>query len=800
MKGRAWRWAWAGLLALGVVYTWVGFWGLPWLAQHQLQRMSSSLTGLELRIGLFEFNPYTLRLQLQGVQWGRHDQAPLMELDRAVVGLQWASLWRREWRFETVQLRAPVIQAHVGVDGRSDWVDVWQAIQTRLTPTDRAGGMPAWQVDVFELEQGRVDVQDLRSGYVNQLEGISVRLDRVGSLSDQMSPYLIKVQSSAGEGLDSQGAFSVLPLRGSGELSLRGLDLAKLSAALKLQSPWVLQSGRMSARLPFQLEHTPQGLKLDVSKAEMKLQHVMVLDGKQPLIDLAGLDLVDGQLGFTGDRRQPMSFQATLHHLGGGRLMASGHVVPASMALTADIQLDQLPLALLQSQWSRWLNAQLTQGLLSVRGQYRHSVTEDATSGFSYRGSVEISDLVLNDLTGQRVISAELVRAEQLEFRSLAREVLVPQVHVMKPYVRVDIDPQQGLSLTHLLKRESAAWGNDLKRTGQVNIPSAAAFHVRWRRLQVEQGRMDFSDRSVRPAFKTTVQHLEGVILGLSSDPTSRTRIELEGQVDAYGRARIRGDLALFHPLESSDVRLLFNNIDMASISPYMMKFGGYRIREGRLSADLRYVLRGHRMEGTNDIVVDSLVLGERVDSPNALDLPLEMAIALLKDERGRIELGLPISGDLNDPQISYGAIVWKALGNLLTGFVTAPFRTLSRLLGVKDDGLDAIEFDAGSDRLPPPEQEKIQRVADLLKQRPQFQLLVPQPFSDPMDRLALNPKDLAVPDVLEKLAQSRSHAVMAALQSLGVNPERMRIGVRGAVEGRSGQQTVPLAWSLVLP
>ena len=136
----------------------------------------------------------------------------------------------------------------------------------------------------------------------------------------------------------------------------------------------------------------------------------------------------------------------------------------------------------------------------------------------------------------------------------------------------------------------------------------------------------------------------------------------------------------------------MFKNVDMVPASPYTMKFAGYKIAEGKISLDLQYKVRNGQLEGANQIVIDKLTLGERVDSPDALKLPLELAIAILKDSDGRIDLGLPISGNINDPQFSYGAMIWKAIGNLLTRIVTAPFRALGALLGV-------ARREAGGDR-----------------------------------------------------------------------------------------------------
>ena len=261
---------------------------------------------------------------------------------------------------------------------------------------------------------------------------------------------------------------------------------------------------------------------------------------------------------------------------------------------------------------------------------------------------------------------------------------------------------------------------------------------MRIRRLRIQNANLDFTDLSLRPQFSAKIYALNGVITGLSSKRDARSQIELDGRVDEFGLARIRGELNPFAPRNNTDINVVFKNVDMVSASPYSMKFAGYKVKEGKISLDLQYKVRNGQLEGANKIVIDKLTLGERVDSPDALKLPLELAIAILKDSDGRIDLDLPVSGNMNDPQFSYGAIIWKAVGSVLTKIVTAPFRALGSLFGISGEKLEAIEFDPGSDRLLPPEREKLKQVAQLLSKRPQLKLSVPGQYSEAADGAAL--------------------------------------------------------------
>jgi hypothetical protein len=126
------------------------------------------------------------------------------------------------------------------------------------------------------------------------------------------------------------------------------------------------------------------------------------------------------------------------------------------------------------------------------------------------------------------------------------------------------------------------------------------------------------------------------------------------------------------------------------------------------------------------------------VDSPDAVKLPLKLAVAILKDANGVIDLDLPVSGDLNDPEFRYGPIIWKAIVNLLTRIVTSPFRALGALFGGEEDLLNTVNFEAGKDNVPPPEQEKLARLLEALRQRPQLKLAVTGRYNSASDGQAI--------------------------------------------------------------
>jgi hypothetical protein len=180
-----------------------------------------------------------------------------------------------------------------------------------------------------------------------------------------------------------------------------------------------------------------------------------------------------------------------------------------------------------------------------------------------------------------------------------------------------------------------------------------------------------------------------------------------------------------FQPKAFTDIGVVFRNVEMLPLSPYTATFAGRRIASGRLALDLRYKIENSQLAGDNKVAMEKFTLGERVDAPGALNLPYDLAIALLTDADGRIDIAVPVTGNVDDPKFSYGHLIWQAIATVIKNIVTAPFRALAALFGGSAENLENIAFDAGRATMQPPEREKLKRVADALGKRPQLRLVV---------------------------------------------------------------------------
>ena len=426
----------------------------------------------------------------------------------------------------------------------------------------------------------------------------------------------------------------------------------------------------------------------------------------------------------------------------GGRLDASGTVIPGKASGRLDLKLAGLSLEPFASYVNQFARLNLHSGTVSTRGKLTF---EQAKSGMklSYGGGFAIDDLAITEEeTEEAFLGWKKLSSESLQVRLGPNHLRMNELVALNPFGKVIIFEDKSINLQRVLRSQpvgkSSVEGATRPLPESRPADQPVAFPLAIERLRIVGANAEFADLSLTPQFGTRMHDLGGVITGLSTDPATTAQVELDGKVDDYGSARVRGAIQPFRATEFTDLTLTFRNLEMTKLTPYSGKFAGRRIDSGKLSVDLEYKIKDRQLAGENKFIVDKLKLGERVDSPDAMSLPLDLAIALLQDSNGIIDLDLPVSGSLDDPQFSYGKIIWKAIVNVLTKLVTAPFRALGSLLGISSEKLESIGFDPGSSALLPPEQEKLKAIADALAKRPVLTLTL-QPGYDPTaDRRAL--------------------------------------------------------------
>lgn len=412
---------------------------------------------------------------------------------------------------------------------------------------------------------------------------------------------------------------------------------------------------------------------------------------------------------------------------------------------TADLQLALAAFALtpLDALLIRDTTLTLASGTLDAAGRVQWN-GKKSPAAIRYTGNAGGKSLELRVAAdGERLLGLQGLAATGIDADLGENRIAIAHVALNQPYARLRIHKDKTTNFATVRRTPPASPAAPGTATadsaGTSPAPAANPPSVQVDRVSVEDGSMDFADQSLVLPFATFIKGLGGTVNGLSSAPDSRASLKFEGGIAEFGLARAEGTIQPFAPKKFTDIAVVFRNVDLPPMTPYTATFAGRQIASGKLSLDLQYRIENSRLAGDNKLLLEKFTLGERVDSPSAVSLPLDLAIALLTDSEGRIDLAVPVSGDVDNPDFSYGHIVWQAIRTVITRIVTAPFRALAALFGGGGgETTGDVVFDPGSARLLPTEIEKLQRVTEGLKKRPQLKLVVQGQFHAGEDGKAL--------------------------------------------------------------
>ena len=399
-----------------------------------------------------------------------------------------------------------------------------------------------------------------------------------------------------------------------------------------------------------------------------------------------------------------------------GQLTASGDVNLSPVSARLKVTTKDIDLRIAQAYIDPFIRLELRSGMLGSDLAVDLKSTEPLA--FTVEGRAQVDQLhTLDTLKDRDFLKWQKLVLEDVKYQH-GDSLSVTRVNFEKPYVRFMINDDRTTNIDDLLIPQPA--GSTAKSTASKDKP--LGIHIG--AIAINDGSANFADFSLTPNFQTAVQQLNGQIGTIDSRNAKPAPVNIAGKVDRYAPVTIKGSVNPFDPMASLDIATSFKRVELTTLTPYSGKFAGYRIRKGRLNLDLHYMITKGQLKAENKLVVEQLQLGEKVDSPDAVDLPIKLAIALLKDTDGKISIELPISGDLNNPQFSVMPIIWQTVRNLVLRAAQAPFKFIGGLInGGGAEDLGTVSFAPGSSELSPQAQKALNTLAQALKERPALRL-----------------------------------------------------------------------------
>ncbi|MBX3346597.1 MAG: DUF748 domain-containing protein [Nitrospira sp.] len=449
-----------------------------------------------------------------------------------------------------------------------------------------------------------------------------------------------------------------------------------------------------------------------------------------------------------------------------GTFEGRGSVQLDPLQASLSLKLAHIGLRPFQPYLDRTMQVDIMDGEVELDGEVTYRSRSESEPMLRYVGQVGVNKLhVAERVSGKEFLGWTALGLQKVALDVSPTKVKIGEIALRDPAVRLVTEKDGSLNLSNLMRKTEPQAAEPTpppaarESPGKKTAPTPVDIDV----VRLSKLSATFIDESIDPVVATGITDLSGTIKGLSSKQVAKAQVALAGEVDEVAPIKIQGQINPLSEDAYTHLTFLFQGVDLTAVSPYAGKYVGYPITKGKLSLDLMYQVSKKQLVGENKVLVDQLTFGEKTDSPDATSLPVRLAVGLLKDRRGRIDIDLPVRGDLNEPDFRYGRVVLNALVNLITKVATSPFSALGGLVGGGGEDLQFIEFTAGSEDLREAEQRKIDSIANALQERPALRVDVIGTADPVSDRDALAMQKISA-DVQRRFTQGGTKNLQAVL------------------------------------
>ncbi|HFD13533.1 MAG TPA: DUF748 domain-containing protein [Crenotrichaceae bacterium] len=422
-----------------------------------------------------------------------------------------------------------------------------------------------------------------------------------------------------------------------------------------------------------------------------------------------------------------------------GNFSTNGTVAIEPLKVDLNIAASKVALDALQPYVNDFARLKIKNGHFNMNGKLNLRTSQSSKTAGSFKGDANIAGLrTVDTINNKDFLKWKALNVNGIDFNLQPMKLAIRDVVTDRLYNRVIINKDKTTNLGEIFPTDpDSQTKSKQKEDKKHKQPNNETVPLKIGIVKIKNSAALFSDLSLVLPFALNMTDLNGAIKDISSSTAQTASVKVDGKVNRISPVVIEGSLKPFDIEQFMDVKLSLKDVDLTAITPYMAQFAGYAIEKGKINLDLEYKIKDKKLLAENNVVIDQLTLGEEIESPDAVSLPVKLAIGLLQDQNGVIDLDLPMQGSLDDPEFSIGALIGKVLINLLTKAATSPFSLIGGLVGSADD-MSGIVFARGTSKLDNAQIEKLDKITEALNARPKLKIEIKGLAITETDRLGL--------------------------------------------------------------
>ncbi len=706
----------------------VAWQAVPWAVRRALREVPKFLPGFEARITDARFDPFRLALTVRGFALSQEKLGDLAVCDEFYASLQPLQLLRLAVGLRELRLTRPRLIAAIAADGTSALDYLPKAPAAAPAQPAKAPFIPRLVVRRLTIVNAALEFESRLTSAPQKvvLDPINLALENLSTLPNSQGSYELSGRTDRGESLRWNGQLTLRPARLKGSVSALGVDLSRVTDLPS--SPVTAASGRFDASTDYELSFIDGVFAGTLSDAKASVRDLLwnlrtsTAAPRGPFTLAAG----PGRVELRAPLPAPPGAKATLiaeSTLAGAKVDLEAFASFEPLAVAAKLRVAGLALAPFSPLGPPPTEVVIDSGTVSLEARVSMSSGGADTAG---EVAFSLDDFSLSDRASRRpLLKLKRFAVDGVRASTKARVASIERVLVDKPFLRLFRGKNGRTNIEDALGVAFSSAPAAAEPSAPRVAPPPASREKPWlaklKRLDLHDGRVIAQDEGVTPAFALAVQGVSASLANLSTDGRSTATFASRGFVEkapflVSGRARASSMAAWI------DLTLKCDGVQLPAFSPYAISVIGYKLDKGSLNLDLSESLAGRLIDTRNKVVVDQLTLGEKVPSPTALNVPVKLGLAILKDRNGVIDLNVPIAGSLDDPTFRLLPVAFKTLLSVIVKAATSPFDMLGAMMGGGAD-LGRIGFTAGESALTPAAAANLDKVVKALADRPALKI-----------------------------------------------------------------------------
>lgn len=439
----------------------------------------------------------------------------------------------------------------------------------------------------------------------------------------------------------------------------------------------------------------------------------------------------------------PVDFRADLAP-GAGTVHLEGQVSASPLKADLSFAVEGASVAVFSPWAETFADLRLTQGVAGVRGQVHLAPGPGGAPLIAATSDLDVSLLAVTDAKGEPLLGWKSLVVHGVEYSSSPERLTVAEISVADPTVKVLMNRDHVLNVSTLMRQDASA-----KPAPTVGLPAqepAIARFIAIDRVALANASINYLDQSIDPNVSASIDQLSGTVVGLTSAAIDRADVSLNGRIGGTAPLTVAGKINALSNSPAADVKVEIKDTDLKPLAAYVGKFTGYELASGALSLDSKAKVNNRKLDSTTSLIVTNFTLGAPTNSPDALHVPIHLALSLLKDRDGKIVLAdLPAQGSLDDPSFQISGVIMHVIGNVITKAATSPFSLIGSIFGGGRSGEDLSfqDFAPGVTELTEANIKKLDVVARALRERPALHVTIAGSADAALDLAPMREREL---------------------------------------------------------